>query len=90
MRSIIALLAVTALMVAMLAMPASAQQTGLVNVAIEDTDIVVQVPVAIAANICDVTVLEALARHREGDVVCEADADAVAQFAGRGQGQGQG
>ena len=36
--------------------PASAQnQEGLVNVAIED--VVVQVPVAIAANVCDVNVI---------------------------------
>lgn len=63
----------------LMAMPAGAHidQDGLVNVAIEDTDVVVQVPIAVAANVCDVIVI--------GDTgsECTADADTVNRFRGR-------
>ncbi len=63
MKRILAVLVTTALMVAIMAVPASAQPIftgGLVNVTIVDAvdveDVTVQVPVAAAANICDVDV----------------------------------
>jgi hypothetical protein len=79
MRRIIAVLAIAALMVVATVAPALAQQqSGLVNVIIGD--VTVQVPVAVAANICDVNV-NVIAEQFVGteDVVCEADADAMAE-----------
>jgi hypothetical protein len=73
-----AALVVMALMVALTVAPAVAQQqSGLVNVIIED--VVVAVPVAVAANICnvDVNVIAAQFVGTE-NAVCEADADAIA------------
>ena len=57
--------------------PASAQnqQEGLVNVAVED--VVVQVPVAVAANLCDINVA-VLAEVRDDAAACEATADSTA------------
>jgi hypothetical protein len=57
--------------------PASAQnqQEGLVNVAVED--VVVQVPVAVAANLCDINVA-VLAQVRDDAAACEATADSTA------------
>jgi hypothetical protein len=56
--------------------PASAQnQEGLVNVAIED--VTVQVPVSIAANICDLNVV-ALGELQDAGSVCIATADSAA------------
>lgn len=63
-----------------LAVPASAQtqQNGLVNVNLEDIDI--GVPIAVAANICDLDV-NVLADFREtGDTACVADAESGAVF----------
>ena len=64
MKRILALHTTTALMVAILAMPASAAPifTGeLVNVTIADSmdveDVTVQVPVAAAVNICDTNII---------------------------------
>jgi len=59
------------------AVPASAQNTqeGLVNVAIED--VIVQVPVAVAANICDVNVA-VLAEVQDDAAACEATAESTA------------
>ncbi len=74
MRRIIAILSVTALMVVMMAMPVSAQQTGLVNVDIGN--VTVSVPVAAAVNLCpnvDVAVIEAAAGTSQ---VVECDARA--------------
>lgn len=51
------------------------QQEGLVNVAVED--VVVQVPVAVAANICDVNVA-VLAEVQDDAAACEATADSMA------------
>jgi hypothetical protein len=53
------------------------QQSGLVNVNAED--IVVQVPVALAANICDVNVGVLSRQVRAGGATCDATADALAQ-----------
>jgi hypothetical protein len=87
-RSVFVVLVMSALMVAFAVAPALAQQSGLVNVNIENTDIVVQVPIAIAANICDVSILSAQQAAQAGDTLCTASADAVAQFNGRGNAQG--
>jgi hypothetical protein len=62
--------------------PAAAQQQeGLINVNVSDVDVGVianvQVPVAIAANVCGVAV-NVLAEQLPGDVECEADAEAAA------------
>jgi hypothetical protein len=59
------------------AAPASAQnqQQGLVNVAVED--VIVQVPVAVAANVCDVNVA-VLAEVQDDAAACEATADSTA------------
>jgi hypothetical protein len=55
----------------------STHQSGLVNVNAED--IVVQVPVALAANICDVNVGVLSRQLRAGGATCDATADAIAQ-----------
>lgn len=53
MKRVIAILSVMALMVVFTVTPALAQQQrGLVNVNVED--VTIQVPVGIAANVCDV------------------------------------
>lgn len=72
-----ATLAVAAIAAGVVAAPASAQNTqeGLVNVAVED--VVVQVPVAVAANICDVNVA-VLADVADDAAACEATADSTA------------
>ena len=76
MRMLMAALAATAAAVVMAA-PASAQNTqeGLVNVAVED--VIVQVPVAVAANVCDVNVA-VLAEVQDDAAACEATADSMA------------
>jgi hypothetical protein len=81
MKRIIATLAAMAMLVLATAAPALAQQTGLVNV--EIGDVIVAVPVAVAANICGVSV-NVIATDFVGtqDVVCEADADAIALVPG--------
>jgi hypothetical protein len=76
-------------MVGVAAGPAAAQpQQGLVNVSI--TDNTVQVPVAIAANICGVGVFVLAQDIQDGDAVCNADADsrATAERGGGGGGGG--
>ena len=76
-----------ALALAVAATPAGAQQEGLVNVAIVDNT--VQVPVAVAANICDVDVNVLASDIRDGSALCNADADGFAT-ASRGGGGGGG
>lgn len=81
MKRIIAVLTATALMVALTAGPVLGQQQrqeGLVNLALGD--VTVQVPVAVAANICDVSV-NVVAENTEpgGTTTCEALAEAAAQ-----------
>jgi hypothetical protein len=61
------------------AVPAASQPTfqrGLVNVNVED--VTVQVPIAVAANICDVTVAVLVSDLADGSAVCEAFADSDA------------
>jgi hypothetical protein len=67
----------TALMAGAFASSASAQtqQRGLVNVAVED--VIVQVPVSVAANVCDVNVA-VLATVADQAAGCEATADSTA------------
>lgn len=77
--------AVTAAGLAVGAAPASAQnQEGLVNVAIED--VIVQVPIAIAANVCDLNVV-ALGELQDAGSACVATADSAAT-AGAAPGDG--
>ena len=79
MKRLIALLTVTALMLALTAMPALAQtqQRGLVNVDVDVTDnvVIVQVPIAVAANVCDVSVNVLAQQLKNGPTTCEAVAE---------------
>lgn len=63
---------------------APTKQSGLVNVLVDD--VVVQLPISVAANVCDVNVA-VLARFLDDAEACEADADSVAS---RGPGGGPG
>ncbi len=82
MRRMLALVSVMVLMVAFTAMPALGQnqgnQNGLVNVQIGN--VIVQVPIGVAANICGVDA-NVLAQQEQGDedVACTADADAISE-----------
>ncbi len=86
MRRILSLFAVTALMVALMAAPAMAAPVftgGLVNVTLVDVvDInnnTVQVPLSVAANVCDVNIAALLgAIEDNGNATCTATSDAVA------------
>jgi hypothetical protein len=71
------------------AAPANAQQQGLVNVDISGNT--VQVPIAVAANICDVNVAVLVSDLRDDAAMCNAtgDADAITP-AGPGGGGGGG
>jgi hypothetical protein len=80
-------LALALAMMFAVAMPANAQpvdQEGLVNVNIGD--VTVQVPVAIAANVCGVAVNVLAELVADGDVECEAIAESEARSQGNGQG----
>ena len=80
--STFAALIVMALLVAFTAIPALGQgqgnQNGLVNVQIGN--VIVQVPIGVAANICGVNA-NVLAQQERGneDVACTADADAISE-----------
>lgn len=63
---------------------AQTNQRGLVNVNVEDTT--VQVPIAIAANICGVTVVALANALDNGEAVCEALADSDATVTPRAPG----
>jgi hypothetical protein len=77
MSRLIAASAIAALAVGIFAVPAGAQntQSGLVNVAIED--VIVQVPISVAANVCDVNVA-VLADVNDDAAACEATAASTA------------
>jgi ABC-type spermidine/putrescine transport system permease subunit II len=79
LRQALVLALTAAFMVAALAVPASAQprQEGLVNVTVGD--VTVQVPVAVAANICGVAVNVLVQEMEQGEVDCEALAEAGAE-----------
>ncbi len=70
------------------AAPAAAQQQGLVNVDISGNTI--QVPIAVAANICDVNVAVLVNDLRDDAAMCNAtgDADAITPADGNGGGAG--
>jgi hypothetical protein len=72
-----AVFAVAAIGAGIVAAPAAAQnqQQGLVNIAIED--VIVQVPIAVAANVCDVNVA-VLAQIDDEAAACEATATSMA------------
>ena len=77
MRRLLALISVAVLMAVLTAAPALAQQSGLVNVNIEDTTI--QVPIAVAANLCDIDVVVLAEQVAEGTyTTCEATAESRA------------
>ena len=83
------MMSVMALMVAAMAMPAAAAPVvtgGLVNVTIVDAVDVnnntVQLPIGIAANVCDVNVAVLVQDFQDGAANCEATADAVANAPG--------
>ena len=92
MRKLIAAITTMAMMLAMSAMPAMAAPVvtgGLVNVTLVDVvdvnnnNVVVQLPVGVAANVCDVNAAVLLAAiEDEGDAECDATADAVANAPG--------
>jgi hypothetical protein len=64
--------------------PASAQPLitgGLINVTVNDVNVGVQVPIGIAANVCDVNAaLLVAAIHDEGDATCDATATSTADL----------
>jgi hypothetical protein len=68
------------------AAPASAQinQQGLINVAVDDAT--VQIPIAVAANVCGVAVNILAQDVAQGDAICEATGTAVARDQGGGGG----
>lgn len=92
MTRILALMSVMALMVAAMAMPAMAAPVitgGLVNVTLTDVvdannnNVVVQLPVGVAANVCDVNAAVLLgAIEDNGSADCEATSTAVANAPG--------
>ena len=79
MRRILALISVAVLMGALTAMPALAQtqQDGLVNVNIEnvlnDNVITIQLPIAVAAQVCNVPVAVLAEQENNGGAECTAD-----------------
>lgn len=90
-RSLVALALATAMLFAF-ALPASAQpqQDGLVNVNV--SDVVVQLPIAVAANVCDVAVNVLAQQVRDGGAECDAVADpgATIEWPGNGNGNQEG
>ena len=89
MRRILVLISAIALTVMLAVAPALAQnQTGLVNVNIEDNTI--QVPISVAANLCDINVAVLVADFQDdGRAECTATAESTASK-GPGKGGGTG
>ena len=87
MRALRSLTGTLAAAAALLAFPATgaaqSQQEGLVNVAVED--VVVQLPIAVAANVCDVNVA-VLAELADQAGTCTATADSAASAGPSGNG----
>jgi hypothetical protein len=78
-KRLVALVAAALLVLSLGAVPAQAQtQEGLVNVNV--SDVTVQLPIAIAANICDVNVNVLAEQLRDGGAECDADANSDAVF----------
>ena len=80
---LIALVASTMLLLSLAAGPASAQQEGLVNVNVSGVE--VQLPIAVAANICDTNVNVLAVQLRDGGATCDATADSEAVFPNDGE-----
>jgi hypothetical protein len=84
-------LALAAAFMLAMAMPASAQpqQDGLVNVNV--SDVTVQLPIAVAANVCDVNVNVLAQQLRDGGAECDSEAtsDAVIEWPRNGNGPQQ-
>ncbi len=93
MRRMIALISVAAMMLAMSAMPAMAAPVftgGLINVTVTDVveDVTVQVPVGVAANLCDINAAVLVAEFNDtGAADCTATAESKAS---NGPGKGGG
>jgi hypothetical protein len=86
-KIITALLIVGVSAIAAVAPAGAAQQSGLVNVNVEDNT--VQVPVAVAANVCGITVVALVADLQDdGDATCTALAGSVAYAPRGGSGGG--
>ena len=89
-RWIAALVATAAVAVALVPAASAQTQTGLVNVAVGD--VTVQLPVALAANLCDVNVAVLVGQFVDaGDAQCDARADAdgmILNGGNRGNGGG--
>jgi hypothetical protein len=89
----IALISVAAMMLAMSAMPAMAAPVftgGLINVTVTDVveDVTVQVPVGVAANLCDINAAVLVAEFNDtGAADCTATAESKAS---NGPGKGGG
>ena len=85
-RTLVAALFSTAALAVTVAAPAGAQPIvtgGLINVTLVDVlshnEVAVQVPVGIAANVCDVNAAVLLAAVRDtGSATCEATAESIA------------
>src|ERR671918_2136098 len=82
-RKLMASLFATGLLTVGAAAPASAQPPlvtgGLINVTVNDVNVGVQVPIGIAANVCDVNAAVLVAAiHDEGDATCDATATSTA------------
>jgi hypothetical protein len=90
LRRFIAAVFAATLMSAMAAAPASAQifqGPGLVNVAIED--VTVQVPLSVAANLCDINAAVLVGQFiDDGDATCTATAESMATRGPSGGGGG--
>ncbi len=79
----LSVLATVALMVVMVAMPASAQPVftgGLVNVTVGGVQVGAAVPIGIAAQVCPNVNAAALAQdlEQDGEATCEADQETLA------------
>lgn len=76
---LVALMASAMLLLSLAAVPAGAQtQEGLVNVNV--SDVTLQVPIAVAANLCDINVNVLAEQMRDGGAECDADAESDAVF----------
>ena len=75
---LVAVIAMVATVVVAAPAPAQPQQNGLVNVNLENIDI--GVPIAVAANICDVDVNVIAEARSLGETACTADAESGAVF----------
>lgn len=82
-------LALAMAMVIAMALPATAQQQeGLVNVNV--SDVTVQLPIAVAANVCDVNVNVLAQQFRTGGAECTSMAESGATIEWPGNGNGNG